>query len=72
MLIGESALSLDEAIGSVLTNAERERTGIGMQKEKSLHAILKNYKDPDPLHQEVPVGSYIADICSREAADGDE
>ncbi len=66
MLIGESALSLDEAIGSVLTNAERERTGIGMQKEKSLHAILKNYKDPDPLHQEVPVGSYIADICSRE------
>lgn len=65
MLIGESVLSLEDAVHSVLNSPERERIGIGMQKEKSLHAILKNYKDPDPLHQEVPVGSYIADICDE-------
>lgn len=42
---------------------ERERRGIGMQAEKTVHAILKNTKDPDETHQEVPVGNYIADIC---------
>lgn len=51
------------AADSVINFHNRERTGIGMQKEKSLHAILKNYMDPDPAHQEVPVGSFIADIC---------
>jgi hypothetical protein len=66
MLIGEAALPLDEAVRSVLTPKERERIGIGMQKEKSMHAILKNYKDPDPAHQEIPVGSYIADICDKD------
>lgn len=58
--------ALFQAAGSILTAEPRERKGIGMQKEKSLHAILKNYIDPDPSHQEVPVGKYIADICCEE------
>ena len=33
-----------------------------MQSEKTLHAVLKNYIDPDEDHQEIPVGGYIADI----------
>lgn len=54
------------AIDSVVGTTQRVRSGIGMQKEKSLHAILKNYIDPDPLHQEVCVGQYIADIYDKE------
>ena len=47
----------------VLTELERQRHGIGMQKEKTLHAIFKNYEDSDADHQEIPVvGNYIADI----------
>lgn len=38
------------------------RLGIGTLSEKSVHAVLKNYYDPDDDHQEVPVGNYIADI----------
>lgn len=33
-----------------------------MQSEKTLHAVLKNYMDPDEDHQEIPVDNYIADI----------
>ena len=51
------------AVQSILTAAPRIPTGIGMQKEKSLHAILKKYIDPCKEHQEVPVGNFIADIC---------
>lgn len=50
------------AVNRVVSLDERERVGIGMQKEKSVHAILKDYMDPDPSHQEIPVGNYIADI----------
>ena len=38
------------------------RLGIGTLAEKSVHAVLKNYYDPDDDHQEVPVENYIADI----------
>ncbi|MCI2049988.1 MAG: hypothetical protein LKJ76_09770 [Lachnospiraceae bacterium] len=42
---------------------DRVRHGIGMQKEKTLHAVLKDYFDPDEDHQEIPItGAYIADI----------
>lgn len=40
----------------------RARLGIGTLAEKSVHAVLKNYYDPDDDHQEVPVENYIADI----------
>lgn len=47
----------------IIQLGERERHGIGMQAEKTVHAILKNTKEPDESCQEVPVGHYIADIC---------
>lgn len=42
--------------------ANRERNGIGTLSEKTLHALLKNYFEPDEEKQEVKVGSYYADI----------
>lgn len=60
----DASRTMEEAVTAVLTDFNRQRTGIGMQMEKSTHAILKNYKDPDPSHQEVPVGNYIADLCN--------
>lgn len=52
-----------QALDRIVTLQERERHGIGMQKEKTLHAVLKAYEDPDEDHQEIPIGNYIADIC---------
>ena len=43
--------------------AERERgAGIGTLSEKTLHAVLKRYIEPDESCHEVPVGSYFADV----------
>ena len=52
----------DAARSRVITLAPRERHGIGMQSEKTLHAVLKAFKDPDEDHHEIPVENYIADI----------
>ena len=41
---------------------ERERYGIGTLKEKTLHAILKDYYAPLKDMQEIPVDGYVADI----------
>lgn len=45
-----------------IIHQERNRTGIGTLSEKTVHAVLKNFYEPDPSHQEIPVGNYIADI----------
>ena len=58
----EARLRFDAARSQVITLAPRQRHGIGMQSEKTLHAVLKNYIDADEDHQEIPVDSYIADI----------
>lgn len=42
--------------------ANRERNGIGTLSEKTLHALLKNYFEPDEAKQEVKIGSYFADV----------
>ena len=42
--------------------SERMRVSIGQQQEKSVHAAVKNFEDPDEDHQEIPIGPYIADI----------
>lgn len=41
---------------------ERTRIGIGTLSEKTLHAILKNYYEPDEDKQEIPIDRYVADI----------
>ena len=38
---------------------------IGTLKEKSLHAVLKWYYEPDGSRHEIPVGDYIADIVGE-------
>lgn len=42
--------------------ANRERNGIGTLGEKTLHALLKNYMEPDEKKQEIRIGTYYADI----------
>ncbi|MBP3543902.1 MAG: hypothetical protein J6J86_06710 [Lachnospiraceae bacterium] len=46
--------------------ANRERNGIGTLGEKTLHALLKNYFEPDESKQEIRMGSYYADIFTGE------
>lgn len=36
--------------------------GIGTLKEKTLHAVLKNFYEPDISFQEVKIGKFVADI----------
>jgi hypothetical protein len=55
-----------KALDAIVRPGDRERHGIGMQKEKTLHAVLKAYEDPDVDHHEIPIGNYIADIYCRE------
>lgn len=44
--------------------AKRERQGIGTLGEKTVHAVLKHYYAPDERLHEVPVGHFVADICT--------
>lgn len=44
----------------------RERVGIGTLSEKTLHAVLKNYFEPNAQNQEIKIGSYYADIYTEE------
>ena len=66
MITKEDTERFRRARDTIIIPGERERSGIGMQKEKTLHAVLKNYKQPDPARQEIPVAGYIADICNEE------
>lgn len=51
-----------EEIKNRMAGFDRERYGIGTLKEKTMHAVLKNYYAPDERMQEIPVDGYIADI----------
>lgn len=50
-----------EAYGKIVLR-ERERAGIGTLSEKTLHAVLKHYFEPDESKQEIKIGTYYADI----------
>ena len=41
---------------------DRQRFGIGTYSEKSVHAILKNFYEPDEDRQEIPIENFVADI----------
>ena len=43
---------------------DRQRLGIGTYGEKTVHAILKNYYEPNEDHHEIPIENYVADIFS--------
>ncbi len=59
MPVNESAFL--QACQQVMEEA-RGTGGIGTLGEKSLHAALKLYFEPDPSFREVTVGRYVADI----------
>ena len=42
--------------------SERERMGIGTLSEKTLHAVVKNYIEPNEDFHEVPLEGYVADV----------
>lgn len=47
-----------------IVGVDRQRLGIGTLSEKTVHAILKNYYEPDEDKQEIPIENYVADIYS--------
>ena len=51
-----------EAAKNKIIGVDRKRPTIGTLSEKTVHAILKNYLQPDEDKQEIPIGNYIADI----------
>lgn len=51
-----------EAAKKKIIGVDRQRLGIGTLSEKTVHAILKNYFEPDEDKQEIPIENYVADI----------
>lgn len=49
------------ACKKIVQNGNKQN-GIGTLKEKTLHAVLKNFYEPDTAFQEVKTGRFIADI----------
>ncbi len=48
-----------------IIGTDRQRLGIGTLSEKTVHAILKNYYEPDEDKQEIPIYNFVADIFSE-------
>lgn len=59
MIIDEEAF---EKAKRKIIGVDRQRIGIGTLSEKTVHAILKNYYEPDEDHQEIPIERFVADI----------
>lgn len=53
-----------EAARKKVIGVDRKRSGIGTLSEKTVHAILKNYYEPNEEKQEIPIENYVADIFS--------
>lgn len=45
-----------------IIGGDRKRIGIGTLSEKTLHAVLKNYIEPNEEFHEIPTAGYVADI----------
>ena len=43
----------------------RQQNGIGTLKERTLHAVLKRYYEPDESSHEVKIGRFVADIVGE-------
>lgn len=54
-----------EAARKKVIRVDRQRLGIGTLSEKTVHAILKNYYEPDEDRQEIPIEKYVADIYAN-------
>lgn len=54
-------INFRQATAKILSR-EHENHGIGTLGEKTLHAVIKNYVEPDEDYHEVPLEGYVADI----------
>ena len=61
----QRAYRLEEAL-KLSEEARKNLYGIGMQKERTVHSVLKFYLEPDSEQHEIPIGSFIADIYHRD------
>lgn len=57
-------MAFEEAKRKII-GIDRQRFGIGTLSEKTVHAILKNYYEPDEDRQEIPIENYVADIFAN-------
>ncbi len=48
-----------------IAEKERKRNIIGTLSEKSIHAVLKEYYEPDGINQEIKIGNFYADIVGE-------
>ena len=51
----------DRAIATIVTR-QHENHGIGTLGEKTVHAVVKLYMEPDEDYHETPIDSFVADI----------
>ena len=54
-------VTINQAVAKILSR-EHEIHGIGTLGEKTLHAVVKLYIEPDEDYHEVPLEGYVADI----------
>jgi len=47
-----------------IVNQYRERNGIGTLGEKTVHAVLKKYLEPDEQYHEIKINGFYADIAT--------
>lgn len=45
-----------------IVEKERAKNGIGTLQEKTMHAVMKRFYEPDHDHQEIRINGYVADI----------
>lgn len=45
-----------------IIHVDRDKNGIGTLQEKTVHAVLKRFYEPDIAHQEIRIGNFVADI----------
>ena len=57
------AYALEQVVGK-----DHVRDGIGTLSEKTVHAVLKYYYEPDSSHHEIPLEKSVADIFTGDAA----
>jgi len=55
-----------EEVKKRIIGVDRKRPGIGTYGEKTVHAVFKNYYEPDEDKQEIPIDRYVADIYDGE------
>lgn len=55
-----------EAAKERVIGIDRQRLQIGTLSEKTVHAVVKNYYEPDEDHQEIPVEGKCADIYTED------